>query len=217
MGGILYIGTIGSKQTALPPIIQNEDTNMNPNIEKYLAVPSRERFYNLLGDEDGIVVWVDHRDEEESIISEIETCLKTGSLTSEVVDSDNEHGFDFFIEYNGKKKRAPFITLGTHNRQEAIVTLNELLVPDYEVRFCVDSSGSDTLAYIPLSFADWNVLEEKDTREKVLQCFYPINVDSPNMFTDYVYPIRFENGKMVVHRPADNVGFWKFIRSLFSR
>lgn len=190
---------------------------MNPNIEDYLTVPSRERFYKLLGDEEGIVAWVDHREEEESIILEIESCLKTGSLRSEVVESDNEHGFDFFIEFKGKKKRVPFVTLGTHNRQEAIVTLNEILVPDYEVRFCVDSSGNDTLAYIPLSCTDWQTLEEKYTPEKVRRYFYPINAESPNMFTDHVYPITFANGKMLVHRPHRNGGFWGFIRSLLCR
>ncbi len=190
---------------------------MNQHIEEYLDAPSEERFHALLGDEEDVIVWIDHRDDEESIVSAIESCLKTDKLTSKVVDSDNEHGFDFIIKYKGAKKRVPFVTLGTHNRQEAIVTLNELLSPDYEVRFCVDSSGSDTLAYIPLSCNDWNKLENQYGVIAVRRRFYPINKESPNMFTDPIYPPTFENGKMLVHGTSESSGIFAFIRSFFGR
>ncbi len=191
---------------------------MHENIEEYLSVPSVDRFYKLLGDDEAVgeelVVWVDWRAAEDEMVADFESLLKTGAISSEFLDSNNEHGFDFFIQYKDKRKRVPFVTLGTENRQEAIVTLNELLEPDYEIRFCVDSAGNDTLAYIPLSCADWRSLEEKFTQEKVRRHFYPINAESPNMFTDYVHPITFRDGKMVVHDPSKR-GLWNFICSLF--
>lgn len=39
--------------------------------------------------------------------------------------------------------------------------LNEILQPDYEIRFCRDSIRNDTGAFLPLSASQWSELENE--------------------------------------------------------
>ncbi|WP_228277599.1 hypothetical protein [Acinetobacter dispersus] len=36
------------------------------------------------------------------------------------------------------------------DRDTTLKALNQILQPDYEIRFCMASDGSDTLAFLPL-------------------------------------------------------------------
>ena len=60
------------------------------------------------------------------------------------------------------------------DRDTTIITLNEVLSPDYEIRFCIDSDGSDTLAFLPLSAKQWADLEAGVGRRKINNRFREI-------------------------------------------
>jgi hypothetical protein len=49
--------------------------------------------------------------------------------------------------------------------------LNEVLKPDYEIRLCANSLGSDTLAFLPLSAKQWMDLEDEFGQNKVNKLF----------------------------------------------
>lgn len=46
------------------------------------------------------------------------------------------------------------------SRDKTIIALNEAIKQDYEIRFCNESDG-DTLAFVPLTNAQWVSLEKK--------------------------------------------------------
>ena len=124
-----------------------------------------------------VVVWVDWREEDEAIIRYCEDILKTGTLLSEYQDADNKLGYVLYIHYNNKKTIVPF-NPDNVSRDTTLIALNQVLNPDYEVRLWIDSIGGDTLAFVPLSSAQWSELEKEFGTEKVQYHFSKINAQS---------------------------------------
>ena len=75
------------------------------------------------------------------------------------------------------------LTYSLADRHITLWALNHLLAPDYEVRFCVDSNGADTLAFLPLPAVEWGRLEQEFGADAVARRFYRIK-GRPNLFTD---------------------------------
>ena len=134
-----------------------------------------------LFDDDTTAFWVDWREGEGDIVRYCEAVLQTGSLTAEWVRAATPQGSDLFISYGGKHIRAPLIN-GPEDRHIALCALNQTLAPDYEIRFCIDSNGSDTLAFLPLPSARWAELEQ-GYGAAVSRHFYRFK-ERPNLFTD---------------------------------
>ena len=51
-------------------------------------------------------------------------------------------------------------------------TLNKIIQPEYEIRLFMESLGSDTLAFVPLSKEEWEELEKEFGEEKVNYYFF---------------------------------------------
>lgn len=149
-------------------------------ITHVLESPSAGATQALFDDED-TVFWVDWRAEDDSIIWSCEAIIKTGSLSAELIDTETEDGYDLYIKYKTRRVKVP-LTFSLRDRHVTLCSLNEALHPDYEVRLCVDSSGSDTLGFLPLGAREWEELERK-YGEAVSRRFYKIAV-GPNIFTD---------------------------------
>jgi hypothetical protein len=81
----------------------------------------------------------------------------------------------------GKRIKAP-LAVGTESRHITLRTLNQAIAPDFEVRVCIDSNGSDTLAFLPMSSADWATVESQ-YGQRVAEHFRKIE-EKPNLFTD---------------------------------
>ena len=127
------------------------------------------------------VFWVDWREEDEAIAGYCETILRTGALSAELVDTDDELGFALHLSYRNRRVKAPLVA-GTEDRHITIHALNEILAPDYEIRVCTDSRGMDTLAFVPLAAQDWRSLEARFP-EVVRRRFRKIE-QRPNLFTE---------------------------------
>lgn len=58
------------------------------------------------------------------------------------------------------------------------ITLNEVLKPDYEIRLCKISVGSDTLEFIPLPKSLWEQLEQEypDNVKKLFKNITPSSI-----------------------------------------
>jgi hypothetical protein len=150
-------------------------------ITAVLESPSEASIAALLED-DTTVFWVDWREDEADIVRYCESVLNTGKLGAEWVRSaDAARGSELFISCNDRRIRAPLIN-GYEDRHIALLTINEALAPDYEVRFCIDSNGSDTLAFLPLSGTKWSELEQGHGTA-VSRHFYRLE-KRPNVFTD---------------------------------
>lgn len=67
------------------------------------------------------------------------------------------------------------------DRDITVRSLNDLLQPDYEIRFLVCSHGSDTAGFAVLPAADWQSLDD-EVPESVLENFVKLSL-LPNIFT----------------------------------
>jgi len=146
-------------------------------LKTYLKGESSDFFYDILTKRYDILMWVDWREEDDAIIRYCEDILHTGSLSAVVNDSDNKLGFDVVISYKGEKHIVAYPGKGA-DRNTTIITLNKVISPDYEIRFCEESDGSDTLAFLPLSSVQWDELENEFGAKKVNSLFPKISKDS---------------------------------------
>jgi hypothetical protein len=151
-----------------------------PTVEQLLTNESEEAIEALLADQDSVFL-VDWREEDDAIVGYCEDILQTGDLAAEVVEVDADPGFEMYISHRGRRVKVPLV-VGHEDRHITIHTLNQLLKPAFEIRVCVDSNGSDTLAFLPLSGADWSALEAR-FGEKVGRRFRKVEA-RPNLFTD---------------------------------
>ena len=150
------------------------------SVEAMLRRPTDESIAAML-DDDSAVFMVDWREDDELIIEYCESVLKTGALSAQVVETSEKPGFEGFITFQSRRVRIPWV-MGVADRHITLHTLNQLLLPAYEIRVCVDSNGSDTLAFLPLPGADWQDLESR-FGEEVRWRFGPID-ERPNLFTE---------------------------------
>ncbi|MEM1099702.1 MAG: hypothetical protein AAGH92_13050 [Planctomycetota bacterium] len=153
---------------------------ISPTVLELLSSPSPESLEAMLDDESA-VFWVDWRQEDDTIPEACERVLNTGALSGELVEIDADPDFEVYIAYKRERIKVPLV-VGLEDRHITLHTLNKALSPDYEIRFCADSSGSDTLAFIPLATQDWKRLESQYGSE-VEKRFRPIQA-KPNLFTD---------------------------------
>lgn len=149
-------------------------------IEAAISKPSDESIQSLL-EEESTVFWVDWREEDDAIVEYCESILSTGTLSAEVVDADHDGGFDIYVTYKKRRGRIPLI-YDAADRHITVLALNAMLRPDYEVRYCIDSNGSDSGAFLPLACAEWSEFESK-FGDQLSSRFYRIK-KHPNLFTD---------------------------------
>lgn len=147
-------------------------------IREYLQNGTDDFFTEAFEGAYGILMVVDWREEDDAIIQYCEDILKTGHLSAEFKDADNIRGFNIIIHYNGKEHNIPYTGKGV-DRDTTVITLNEVIQPDYEIRLCIASKGSDTLEFLPLTAAQWAELEEEFGAEKVTQLFEKITKGVP--------------------------------------
>ena len=127
------------------------------------------------------VFWVDWREEDDAIVGYCEDILQTGSLAAELVEVDTENGYEIHITFQGKRAKVP-LTYSPQDRHITLYALNQILAPDYEVRFCIASNGSDTLAFLPLPSSQWQKLEAAHG-DRLAEHFCRL-APKPNLFTD---------------------------------
>lgn len=133
-------------------------------LEKYLDSDDEAFFEtNFLTEDEGIydvVMWIDWKEFEENIISYCQNILQDDNLQSEIdKDIKEERGIDIYIHYKGVKTKIEYEEDKT-SRDKTLIALNEAIKQDYEIRFCNESDG-DTLAFVPLTNAQWASLEKK--------------------------------------------------------
>jgi hypothetical protein len=153
------------------------------DISKVAAVlesPTEDAIRALL-DDDNTVFWIDWRQEDETIAESCESVLQTGHLSGELVEVDSDEGYEVYLQYRDRRVKVPLSYSGD-DRHITLCALNRVLAPEYEVRFCIDSNGSDTLAFLPLSCEKWAELERR-YGEAVGRRFYKL-AERPNLFTD---------------------------------
>lgn len=160
------------------------------NLIEQLVTHSDQSNGHLLDDSES-VLWVDWRMEDDAIVNDCESLLKTGSLSAVWTDDQ------LLLRYAGTEKEVP-LTETADDRHITLRALNELLAPEYELRMVWASDGSDTLAFVPLSASQWTDLEAKHGVAAVERAFFKL-AKRPNVFTDPLHK----------HRPSSRP-WWQF-------
>lgn len=145
------------------------------NIRKYLNAEVEDRIDILWEDKD--ILWIDWREYDEEIIKYCEKILQTGELDGEGRESENDMGFDVIIKFKDREYTIKYPGEGA-DRDTTIKNLNKVIAPKYEIRFWMDSVGSDTLGFIPKESKYWNELEMEFGEDKVRKYFSVITEDS---------------------------------------
>ena len=148
-------------------------------LEEYLTTQNRDFFSHNFCDNNDIyefAMWIDWREEDEAIVDYCEAILKTGQLSVKTSGAENERGFDIIIFYKNQEILIPYKLKGA-DRDTTIKTLNQTIQPEFEIRFCKESSGSDTLCFIPLIKRQWDELDEK-YQKQVDEKFEKITAES---------------------------------------
>ena len=173
-------------------------------VSTFLESPSENTMRKLLDSKS--VFWVDWGEEDDAIVEYCESVLQTGALSSKFLDADNEAGFELLIHCNSLRTVVP-LTISPADRHITICSLNEVLAPDYEIRFCIDSNGMDTLAFLPLASADWTDIETKYA--DLFATHFGQVTPFPNLFTEGYGAI---NWRDLAHDPKQKMAAIKVYR-----
>src|SRR5262245_2206219 len=107
-------------------------------------------------DDEEAYIFIDHREEEESIVLSVSERLAPADALATRCDET------LFVTFRGQEHRIP-LTISRHDRYVAVSSLAELLKDDYRFFVLVPSLNSDThgLLVVPKSVAEaWNPLPE---------------------------------------------------------
>jgi hypothetical protein len=132
-------------------------SNKVAHIAEYVEDGDFRTFFDMFdGDfEHEFVLWVDHREDDENIPNLCELILQTGNLDACWA---GKGALDLIILFRGVVHRIRYPN-GFADRDTSIIALNKILQPEFELRYCTASDGSDTAAFLPLTRKEWLALE----------------------------------------------------------
>ena len=149
-------------------------------IKTFLSAPAenKDEFW-----ESGALVWIDWREYDEDILEYFNEKLPDNSkIDYEFTDSPSKRGFDIILKKHGMRSPIPYADDGA-DRDTTIISAQEYLSPEYQIRLYTETLGSDTLAFCVMSATQWEQLEQMFGTDKVGYYFAPVRADS-KMFGD---------------------------------
>ena len=144
---------------------------MIPSLIRRLVADPNETLDELLVDENS-VFWVGPDYTNETIVESCEGLIRTGNLSARWSDGA------LSILFKERRLQVPLAgTPGSPSRDWHItlVTLNEILAPDFEIRVASPTDGGDIVAFAVLERADWEVLAKEFGAEKVDAVFSTVS------------------------------------------
>lgn len=111
-------------------------------VAAYLESPSQERFEQTLSD---AVLWVDHRDDDESVVAGVDRQLGGGTVSAAWTDGGR-------LTVRGPLGER---TVQPKTRDVTLRALATLLGPEHELRHWVGGVPGDTIAVLGLSAQAW--------------------------------------------------------------
>ena len=113
-------------------------------IRKLLEAPddTKDEFWDS-----GELIWIDWRDFDDSIINYFNKKLPDeDKIQFECVESEKERGIDIFLKKDGVSRSVPYGDDCT-DRDTTLKSIQEYVSPKYQIRWYMESLGSDTLAF----------------------------------------------------------------------
>lgn len=125
------------------------------------------------------VIWIDWKDFDEDIIATCNHHLpKESQIDFIYQETEKGIGYDILLKKNGICTPIPYTDALTA-RDTTLKSIQKYIAPTYEIRWYMDSLGSDTLGFCILPYAQWQQLEDEFGVDFVTYYFYPIkdNID----------------------------------------
>ena len=145
--------------------------NKYESIRKFLLYP--DNIDDLWESND--LIWIDWREEDESVINYFNS--EIGILIEvDFINNNKKYGDDIKLKYRAKEIVVPY--MDNMDRDTTIKYFNEIIKEDFEIRWCVESLGEDTLAFCILPNNLWSSLENEFSKEVVDYYFMTISLES---------------------------------------
>ncbi len=145
--------------------------NLLAQIKQYYQTKSFEDFDKI---SEEFVFYVDWREFDDAIVEYCEDRIKTGCFNA-TLDYNQETDKNILnVNYKGENFQLEI----TDSRDPSLIFINNLLAPEYEVRFCLITCPSDTLGFIILSSQQWQEIEKHIAKAELDKLFEPIDNNS---------------------------------------
>ena len=144
-------------------------------IKAFLLAPdqNKDEFW-----ESDSLIWIDWRECDEDIPRYMNEVLpEEAQIDYQYVEIEKERGVDIILKKNGVSKSIPYQEDCT-DRDTTLRAIQEYLLPKYQIRWFLESLGSDTLGFCVLSAEQWKQLEQEFGLDHVAYYFVPIQEDS---------------------------------------
>ena len=133
-------------------------------------VDNMEKFFNSEA-----ITWVDWREYDEDIISYFNGLLPQEDIVDvEIKEIKLGRGIDIILKKDNKTLTIPYEDDKT-DRDITIKTLNEFIIPKYQIRVFMESIGDDTIAFTILNSDEWKELENSVGKKKLDFFFTPVS------------------------------------------
>lgn len=146
-------------------------------IESYLEQATEEMYFDLISGRNNLVLIVDWQDNDEDIVAECAALLEGSDLKAELRPSQQTNGFAMDIVFDQKRVSVPYAKDGS-DRDTTLISLNEILQPEYQIRLCQASMGDDEIEFMLLPTSLWEKLQRRYGRDVIEDCFAEIDKDS---------------------------------------
>lgn len=124
------------------------------------------------------LIWIDWREFDESIIKYFNEKLPDeDKIVFRCVKTDKERDIDIILEKNDVSSAIPYADECT-DRDTTLRSIQKYLEPEYQIRWYMESLGSDTLAFCIGTAMQWKQLEDEFGADKVSWYFAPVKDDS---------------------------------------
>ena len=175
-------------------VLFSPDQQIMDEIRDFLLSP--QEYLDTFWESD-VLIWIDWREYDESIIKYINEKLpEEDKVKFTCVEIEKERDVDIILEKNGISTAIPYAEEYT-DRDTTLKSLQEYVSPKYQIRWFMGSLGSDTLAFCIYPSAQWEQLEEEFGAEKVAYYFAPIKENSVmfEMGMDEVFNLLEQRGE----------------------
>lgn len=145
---------------------------MNENFYAAVVEKPTKSYSETIFDDTESIVWIDWREEEDSIVHAIAAKIPEFLLSAVVRAANNDAGYDIQITCRDQERvidpDAPF-----DSRHATLNAIDELVSPEYQVRFVTETNGADTMGVVVELRADWERLYQRFGR-RLNEHFCPI-------------------------------------------
>ncbi|KAA8784354.1 glutathione reductase [Paenibacillus amylolyticus] len=124
------------------------------------------------------LIWIDWREDEGDVIHYFNDQLpEPHQIQCKIIQIDKPRGVDIVLSSDERTLTIPFADDRT-DRDSAVRAMEEMIAPQYQIRWFMESLGSDTLAFLLLSTEQWGELENQFGKEKLEFHFQPVTSES---------------------------------------